>query len=1122
MNCNKITLTLVLSFLMSFSTLFAQSFGVYYVGWSGVTCPTTGPTFTPITTVPNVSFGQFSRGSGVTCASASNGFSGSGFNVNTLALAVSGNKYFEWTVSADITTLTLNIDSLALRYERSSTGPQKMALYTSVNGGSYVFKDSVAITSTANANSAFVFSPSLTAPARPANALVTFRLYLYQASASGGTFRVKINEPGQTGTRLTGSTTTAGTCTPPSTSVSSLLPSSVSAYATSFNFVKGSGDSTIVVMRSGSPVSVNPSEGVNYIPNSTFGLGSTTTTSQFVVYKDSGSSFTVTGLTPSTTYYLAAYTYSNTGTACYKITSVAVDTITTQPNPFTITPTSLSGMNYVFGGGPSNAATFTLSASSLFPSTGTLVLNAPSSFEIASSLAGPYSNSITISYSSSSISSTNFFARLKSGLTSNLYVENITLQLNGILISNNISLNGRVTPAPCSELMFSEYIEGTSNEKYVEIYNPTSSAINLNNYQLRLFSNGSPMGSPTFTDNLSGLIYPDSVRVYRNSAASSYTGPTTVASSISYNGDDALGLYKISTSSFVDIFGTIGDDPGASWISGAFNTENQTLVRKSSVVRGIDVNPAPGFPTLTTEWDRYAVNTISNLGTHFSECGVPTPSNDIRCNAINLNVYNQFANWTVNEFNNSSNPNIDTTFGSLYNSTVSAGESYGSCATGSTSSFRSVWYSFRSPGCAATSLRLSTNTETTNFDSRLTVYYAGSTSCVSPLTEVGCNNDAFLTPRSNAAEVTLTPGTVSGAGVYVPNDLYVAQVTGFSGDAGNFGLIVDVNTPDISLSSPTTTGFTVNLPSPATLSGTGYQGALVRYQRDGASGYVQTSLDAVTNTLNVTSALPGTLYNVWVVYRCASGLWFSKKDTIRTLPGCTLGAINPPTLDTFGGCNKVRASWNSVTGASSYRLFWSRVGSGGYSFVNVNDTSYVATLLLGTNYNFWVEASCSSPLPVQRTTSSMVPFSTCAPSRIMAPETQSFSYDGKDFVNMTLSEMALNITPNHNSGVLTVTLKKFESESYNTSSINVEASSMNIFPNPSNESVNIDFTLSSNVGGTIEMFDVNGKSVFQHTINQNTHTGIITVNTANLNAGVYFVKLSSQNTTDTRRLVVTH
>ena len=140
----------------------------------------------------------------------------------------------------------------------------------------------------------------------------------------------------------------------------------------------------------------------------------------------------------------------------------------------------------------------------------------------------------------------------------------------------------------------------------------------------------------------------------------------------------------------------------------------------------------------------------------------------------------------------------------------------------------------------------------------------------------------------------------------------------------------------------------------------------------------------------------------------------------------------------------------------------------------------------------------------------------------MAPETQSFSYDGKDFVNMTLSEMALNITPNHNSGVLTVTLKKFESESYNTSSINVEASSMNIFPNPSNESVNIDFTLSSNVGGTIEMFDVNGKSVFQHTINQNTHTGIITVNTANLNAGVYFVKLSSQNTTDTRRLVVTH
>jgi hypothetical protein len=42
----------------------------------------------------------------------------------------------------------------------------------------------------------------------------------------------------------------------------------------------------------------------------------------------------------------------------------------------------------------------------------------------------------------------------------------------------------------CTELFFSEYIEGSSNNKAIEIYNPTASAVSLANYSIKRFNNG--------------------------------------------------------------------------------------------------------------------------------------------------------------------------------------------------------------------------------------------------------------------------------------------------------------------------------------------------------------------------------------------------------------------------------------------------------------------------------------------------------------------------------------------------------------------------------------------------------------------------------------------------------
>jgi uncharacterized repeat protein (TIGR02543 family) len=178
-----------------------------------------------------------------------------------------------------------------------------------------------------------------------------------------------------------------------------------------------------------------------------------------------------------------------------------------------------------------------------------------------------------------------------------------------------------------TDLIFSEYIEGSSSNKYIEIYNGTGSAVNLADYKLRLYANGA--SSPTNDVALSGSLATCSVVIYKNtSAALTLPGgvTSTVNTAVNYNGDDALVLFKISTNSIVDIIGQIGCDPGTAWTSGANNTLDKTLVRKAGVCSGITTNPGaacgPGsFPTLSSEWDVYNIDDASHLGSHANTCG---------------------------------------------------------------------------------------------------------------------------------------------------------------------------------------------------------------------------------------------------------------------------------------------------------------------------------------------------------------------------------------------------------------------------------------------------------------------------------------------------------------------
>lgn len=192
-----------------------------------------------------------------------------------------------------------------------------------------------------------------------------------------------------------------------------------------------------------------------------------------------------------------------------------------------------------------------------------------------------------------------------------------------------------------TDLFISEYVEGSSNNKYIEIYNGTGVSVDLSNYRLRLYANGS--SSTTSDIQLSGTIANGAVVVYSNSSATIYTGTTIVNAAVNFNGDDALALFKISTNANVDIFGRIGSDPGSAWTATGYSTENRTLRRKSSVCGGITVNPtgtgAGAFTTLSTEWDVFSIDTTSDLGSHTANCDSTTPTINFSPSILNGFTY---------------------------------------------------------------------------------------------------------------------------------------------------------------------------------------------------------------------------------------------------------------------------------------------------------------------------------------------------------------------------------------------------------------------------------------------------------------------------------------------------
>lgn len=160
---------------------------------------------------------------------------------------------------------------------------------------------------------------------------------------------------------------------------------------------------------------------------------------------------------------------------------------------------------------------------------------------------------------------------------------------------------GGTEPEPgTGDLFISEYVEGSSYNKYIEIYNPTDQAIDLSGYTLSLQTNGAGEWGENNKEDLSGSIPAKSVIVLKNSQAKLYTGDAVSCPAVNFSGNDPVGLFR--NGELIDVFGVFngGSDDFA---------KDMTYRRKSSVT-------GPSATYNADEWEATSKDDVSGLGSH--------------------------------------------------------------------------------------------------------------------------------------------------------------------------------------------------------------------------------------------------------------------------------------------------------------------------------------------------------------------------------------------------------------------------------------------------------------------------------------------------------------------------
>jgi|GEM_PF-4229445 len=148
-----------------------------------------------------------------------------------------------------------------------------------------------------------------------------------------------------------------------------------------------------------------------------------------------------------------------------------------------------------------------------------------------------------------------------------------------------------------TDLFISEYVEGSGNNKYLEIANFTGATVNLANYEIVGYQNGGT--NVDYTVVLSGTLADGAVFVIGNGAGTLYTEDLTFG--LSYNGNDDIALRDSSTGTIIDLIGII-------------QATAENVATDETMTRNLGTGPNTVF-NKTGEWNVTGQNTNS-LGSH--------------------------------------------------------------------------------------------------------------------------------------------------------------------------------------------------------------------------------------------------------------------------------------------------------------------------------------------------------------------------------------------------------------------------------------------------------------------------------------------------------------------------
>ena len=245
------------------------------------------------------------------------------------------------------------------------------------------------------------------------------------------------------------------------------------------------------------------------------------------------------------------------------------------------------------------------------------------------------------------------FGTSGSGLTAS-QIAQVTIDNSGTLrIDDSGKLTTEVEVVNTLDIFFSEYAEGSSNNKYLEIYNPTSETISLDGYAYPNVSNApTTVGVHEFwnTFETGATIAPGAVYIIAHgSADQTILDKANETHNFLSNGDDGYALAKGTETdyTYIDFVGDFNGDPGSGWdVAGVTAaTKDHTLVRKETVISGnTDWTASAGTNADDSEWIVKDKDDWTDLGKH-NEVVEPTvtsvefSSSDIRLFEDDVTVY---------------------------------------------------------------------------------------------------------------------------------------------------------------------------------------------------------------------------------------------------------------------------------------------------------------------------------------------------------------------------------------------------------------------------------------------------------------------------------------------------